>query len=66
MKEIGYQFDYSTSKELGSSLDRIEKVGDSFFNKLIRIMTTRCMNEALYICTSDVDFPELFHYGLAA
>lgn len=24
------------------------------------------MNEALYICTADVDYPELFHYGLAS
>lgn len=29
-------------------------------------MTTRCMNEALYVCTADVDYTELHHYGLAA
>ena len=66
MKEIGYEFEYSTSRELQNSLDQIKRNNDTFFNKLIRIMTTRCMNEALYICTSDVDYPELYHYGLAA
>ena len=29
-------------------------------------MTTRCMNEALYVCTADYDENELYHYGLAA
>ena len=52
----------------------IKRLDDPFFNRLVRILTTRCMNEvpfkkffkALYICTADVDFPELFHYGLAS
>jgi len=29
-------------------------------------MTTRAMNEAIYVCTADIDFLELYHYGLAA
>ena len=29
-------------------------------------MTTRTMNEATYFCTSDFDYTEFFHYGLAA
>jgi exosome complex exonuclease DIS3/RRP44 len=24
------------------------------------------MNEAVYFCTADADFPEFYHYGLAA
>lgn len=65
MNSLGYNFDYSSSKELASSLDMIKKKDDPFFNKLVRIMTTRCMNEAQYICTADFDFPEYKHYGLA-
>lgn len=29
-------------------------------------MTTRSMNEATYFCTADADYPEFYHYGLAA
>ena len=29
-------------------------------------MTTRSMNEAVYFCTADADYPEFYHYGLAA
>lgn len=45
----------ATSKDLADSLDRLERPNDEFFNKLMRIMTTRCMNEATYFCTADYD-----------
>ena len=66
LQSLGYSLDYSSSRALAESLDRIVKKDDDFFNKLVRIMTTRCMNEATYICTADFDFAEYFHYGLAA
>ncbi|CAD8155345.1 unnamed protein product [Paramecium pentaurelia] len=66
MNDLGYQFSYDTSKLLSESLNQIQRPNDTFFNKLIRMITTRCMNEALYVCTADVDYPELYHYGLAA
>jgi len=59
------EFDYSSNKQLAASLDRIEKPGDPFFNKLVRVMTTRCMNEATYICTGLVEPNEYKHFGLA-
>jgi exosome complex exonuclease DIS3/RRP44 len=43
----------------------VDRKNDPFFNKLVRIMTTRTMNEANYFCTADFDFPEFNHYGLA-
>ena len=66
MTTLGYNLDYSSSRALAESLDRIDRPQDPFFNKLVRIMTTRCMNEATYICTADFDYPEFYHYGLAA
>lgn len=42
---LGHQLDYSSSKNLAESLDSIQRSNDPFFNKLVRIMTTRCMNE---------------------
>ena len=65
MNQIGYEFDYSTSKLLGESLEKIRKMDDKFFNKLIRIQVTRTMNEAKYFCTADKDYSEFRHYGLA-
>jgi exosome complex exonuclease DIS3/RRP44 len=63
---MGYNLDYSSSRALAGSLDTIAKKDDPFFNKLVRILTTRCMNEAVYFCTADFDYPEYQHYGLAA
>jgi exosome complex exonuclease DIS3/RRP44 len=42
---LGYKLDYSSSRSLAECLDAIDKKDDPFFNKLVRIMTTRCMNE---------------------
>lgn len=58
--------DISSSKALADSLDRAVRADDGYFNKLVRIMTTRCMTQALYFCSGDVDAPEYDHYGLAA
>ena len=62
----GFSFEMTTSKELADSLDRLQRPNDDFFNKLMRIMTTRCMNEATYFCSADYDLQEFYHYGLAA
>lgn len=63
--EFGFNLDYSSSKSLAESLNCINRTNDPFFNTLARIMTTRCMNEAIYFCSSDFDPSEYRHYGLA-
>lgn len=45
LSTLGYNLDYSSSKNLADSLDLIKKQNDPFFNKLVRILTTRTMNE---------------------
>jgi exosome complex exonuclease DIS3/RRP44 len=55
VKEYGFEFNFDSSKDLADSLDKIQRKNDPFFNKLIRIMTTRCMNEATYFCSADFD-----------
>ncbi|GMH06614.1 hypothetical protein Nepgr_008454 [Nepenthes gracilis] len=61
----GLDLDVSSSKGLADSLDRA--VGDDpYFNKLIRILATRCMTQAVYFCSGDLSPPEYHHYGLAA
>ncbi|KAF1883928.1 hypothetical protein Lal_00038282 [Lupinus albus] len=39
---------------------------DPYFNKLIRILATRCMSQAVYFCSGELSPPEYHHYGLAA
>eukprot|EP00418_Pyrodinium_bahamense_P060891 CAMPEP_0179174796 /NCGR_PEP_ID=MMETSP0796-20121207/86308_1 /TAXON_ID=73915 /ORGANISM="Pyrodinium bahamense, Strain pbaha01" /LENGTH=789 /DNA_ID=CAMNT_0020878105 /DNA_START=16 /DNA_END=2386 /DNA_ORIENTATION=+ len=58
-------FQCGSNKQLAKSLDRIEKPSDPFFNRLVRIMATRCMNEASYFCTGDLKPEKFHHYGLA-
>ncbi|KAL8034826.1 hypothetical protein ABFX02_12G056000 [Erythranthe guttata] len=62
---VGLCLDVTSSKALADSLDRA--VGeDPYFNKLIRILATRCMTQAVYFCSGDLSPPEFCHYGLAA
>ncbi len=51
---------------LAASLDEAVRPEDSYFNKLIRIMATRCMTQAVYFGSGEVDPPDYLHYGLAA
>ncbi|KAI4386870.1 hypothetical protein MLD38_004757 [Melastoma candidum] len=62
---VGINLDVTSSKALADSLDNA--IGeDPYFNKLIRILTTRCMTQAVYFCSGDLTPPEYHHYGLAA
>ena len=45
---VGLTMDCSTSKALAESLDKAVRADDPYFNKLIRIMATRCMTQAVY------------------
>ncbi|XVF62323.1 hypothetical protein PTKIN_Ptkin08bG0208000 [Pterospermum kingtungense] len=62
---VGLDLDVSSSKALADSLDRAVR-DDPYFNKLIRILATRCMTQAVYFCSGDLSPPEYHHYGLAA
>lgn len=60
-----HDFAFGSNKELSDSLQKAVKPEDPFFNTLVRIMTTRCMNQAVYFCTGELQ-PALYaHYGLA-
>ncbi|KAI3892292.1 hypothetical protein MKX03_030694 [Papaver bracteatum] len=62
---LGLGLDVSSSKALADSLDQAV-ADDPYFNKLIRILATRCMTQAVYFCSGDLTPPEFLHYGLAA
>eukprot|EP00929_Paragymnodinium_shiwhaense_P038151 TRINITY_DN20210_c0_g1_i1.p1 TRINITY_DN20210_c0_g1~~TRINITY_DN20210_c0_g1_i1.p1 ORF type:complete len:934 (+),score=265.66 TRINITY_DN20210_c0_g1_i1:66-2867(+) len=58
-------FKFSSNRVLADSLNEAVKPDDPFFNRLVRIMTTRSMEEAQYICTGLTKTEEWYHYGLA-
>lgn len=62
---VGISLDPSTSKTLAISLDAAVKPDDAFFNKMVRIMATRCLTQAVYFRSGDVSKEEYRHYGLA-
>ncbi|KAI9907985.1 hypothetical protein PsorP6_002931 [Peronosclerospora sorghi] len=75
-KAVGVDLHVDTSKQLQESLESadvlVEEDGaattrvNPYFNKLLRILTTRCMMPASYFCSGEVAPPEYHHYGLAA
>ena len=66
LSKCGYEFTVETSKAFADSLDKADRgPNDPHFNKLIRIMATRCMNQAVYFPLGECDLTEAFHYGLA-
>lgn len=65
LAKFGYEMSVQDSKSFAQSLDKAERKDDPFFNKLVRIMATRCMHQAVYFCLGDFDILEVSHYGLA-
>lgn len=59
-------FKYATNKELNASLSELarEYQGDKSFVDLIRMLTTRCMSQALYYISYEVSEESFSHYGL--
>eukprot|EP00949_MAST-11_sp_MAST-11-sp1_P001541 g1541.t1 len=66
-KVVGVEMKVRTSRELAESLDNaVDTSGKRpYFNKLLRIMATRCMSQAVYFCSGELSTPEYRHYGLA-
>ena len=63
----GFKINTENSKKLAESLDRCVDAKDSSFNQLMRIITTRCMTQAIYFISGSVSGANEFrHYGLAS
>ncbi|KAK8809491.1 hypothetical protein WA158_000434 [Blastocystis sp. Blastoise] len=66
VKQAGYEFDTSSSLALEESLDKAIDPQDPYFNTLVRILTTRCMTQAVYFPAGEQTEDQFLHYGLAA
>jgi len=62
----GFEIDIENSKRLADSLDAAQSEDEPYFNKLLRILSTRCMSPAQYFCSGEYRPMEWHHYGLAA
>ncbi|XP_034662010.1 LOW QUALITY PROTEIN: exosome complex exonuclease RRP44 [Drosophila subobscura] len=62
----GFQVDIESGLVLSHSLDKCVKEDNPYFNTMIRILTTRCMMQAVYFISGSLQKEEFFHYGLAA
>jgi exosome complex exonuclease DIS3/RRP44 len=65
-KSRGFVIDIEDSKRLADSLDAAVDQADPYINKLLRILSTRCMSPAQYFCSGEFRPQEWHHYGLAA
>ncbi|EPY18517.1 exosome complex exonuclease DIS3/RRP44 [Strigomonas culicis] len=64
-KKLHMRLDDTTSLSLNQSLNQCVDPADPYFNTLIRILTTRCLRQAQYFCSSDIPKEEFYHFGLA-
>ncbi|CED85602.1 Exosomal 3'-5' exoribonuclease complex, subunit Rrp44/Dis3 [Phaffia rhodozyma] len=65
-KTRGMHLDASSSAALAKSLDHCVVESEPAFNTLVRILATRCMLSAEYICSGSFSKDSYMHYGLAA
>ena len=48
MCQVGFEMDVTTSMTLAVSLNKAVREEDAYFNKLMRIMATRCMTQVRF------------------
>ncbi|KAM3838279.1 DIS3-like exonuclease 1 [Diretmus argenteus] len=61
----GFTIDTRSNKALADSLDRAVDPQDPLVNRLLRVMATQAMSNALYFSTGTCPQDQYYHYGLA-
>jgi len=65
-ESYGVKLKVESNKELADSLEKAHVPENPYFNIMLRMLTTRCMMQALYICSGLFPEADFYHYGLAA
>ncbi|KAM9765078.1 DIS3-like exonuclease 1 [Menidia menidia] len=61
----GFTITTSTNKALAESLDRAVDPRDPLVNRMLRMMATQAMSQALYFSSGSESLDQFYHYGLA-
>lgn len=61
----GFNIDTRSNKALADSLDLAVDSRDPLVNRLLRMMATQAMSQAMYFSTGAVPIEQYYHYGLA-
>ncbi|KAF7648914.1 hypothetical protein LDENG_00150350 [Lucifuga dentata] len=64
-KAKGFTINTRSNKALADSLDRAVDPEDPLVNRLLRMMATQAMSQALYFSTGAFPQDQYYHYGLA-
>ncbi|CAD6199398.1 unnamed protein product [Caenorhabditis auriculariae] len=61
----GFEVSVESGKALADSLDRCKDETNPMLNRLLRMLTTRCMTQAVYFSAGTIPVPQYQHFGLA-
>uniref|UniRef100_A0A1I7TQ84 Protein DIS3 homolog n=1 Tax=Caenorhabditis tropicalis TaxID=1561998 RepID=A0A1I7TQ84_9PELO len=61
----GFEIIVESGKGLADSLNRCVDAKNPMLNRLLRMLTTRCMTQAVYFSAGTVPVPQYQHFGLA-
>ncbi|KJH49007.1 RNB-like protein [Dictyocaulus viviparus] len=64
-KHRGIHINVSSGKALADSLNRAVDENNPMLNRLLRMLTTRCMTQAVYFSAGTVPIQQYQHFGLA-
>merc|ERR550519_814874 len=64
-RQQGYAIEVDTGKQLADSLNKATDPKRSYMNAMLRMITTRCMMQAVYFASGTIEEPLFRHYGLA-
>lgn len=61
----GFTINIESNKSLALSLDAAERTDNPYLNTMLRILATRCMQQAVYFASGMMLKEDYQHYGLA-
>lgn len=63
---LGFEIDVTNGKSLADSLDKCVDPKNPVVNRMLRMLATRCMTQAVYFISSTTSPDKFIHFGLAA
>ena len=60
---LGFSCATRSNKDLAESLDQAVDPKDPLVNRLLRVMATQAMSNALYVSTGSIPQDQCYHYG---